>query len=292
MTVFSNCFYIYRIKFKKNNILSQKQNHKLSKALIENELANSNASKVPAVYVFEELDSTNQWLLDNISSAYDRSVLCVAECQKSGRGRAGRQWCSPSGSNVYMSFSRQVAGCRGNVSAVSLVIGLALVRVLKQKGVSGVSIKWPNDVLIDGRKLAGILIESKVVSGVLVLVVGVGINVQMPVNFVLNSEIGWADLSGKGVFLSDRNELIALFYIECQKMIDEFTNEGFSIFRNEWLSYDEFAAKEVKIVDRDQIIYSGIEMGVDDEGCLLVRSGAEIKRIFTGDVSLRIRNED
>ncbi|MDH5424400.1 MAG: biotin--[acetyl-CoA-carboxylase] ligase [Gammaproteobacteria bacterium] len=271
--------------------MNSEQSHKLSKERIESQIASCSADMVPLIHVFEELDSTNQWVLDHLSAGFEQSMLCVAESQIAGRGRAGRSWCSPSGGNVYMSFSHVAMMTRGNVSAISLVVGLAVVRVLSKKGVGGVSLKWPNDILIDGRKLAGILIESKARNSELVLVIGVGINVKVPLDFNISSETGWIDLSTKGVLLSDRNELISLLYIECQKMIDEFSHSGFLVFRSEWMSHDYFAGKEVKIVDREKIIHRGTEMGVDEEGCLLVRSGEEIKRVFSGDVSLRVNNE-
>ena len=275
-----------------NNILSKKQDSKISKALIEQELSDFHVVNKPDVFVFEELDSTNQWVIENLSGKPDSSLLCVAESQSSGRGRAGRQWCSPFGGNIYMSFSCVTGVSRKNISALSLVVGLALVRVLREKNIEGLSLKWPNDVLLGGKKLAGTLIESKINSGQLEFIVGIGINVQMPVGFDLKSDIGWADLTGTGVQVSDRSQLIAMVYSECEKLMHEFFEEGFSVFRHEWMQYDEFAGKEVKIIDQDKLLCSGREAGVDENGYLLVHSDSGVKQIISGDVSLRVNNAD
>lgn len=264
----------------------------LKKVLIEQELGGSQLKSKVDVFVFDELGSTNQWVIDNISNESDENVLCVAERQSLGRGRSGREWKSPDASNVYMSFSCIAGVNRKNISALSLVIGLAVARALKKKGVAGVSLKWPNDVLLHGKKLAGILIESKLHNGQLVMIVGIGINVQMPMGFNVSSDLGWADLSGTEVTVADRNQLIASVYSECEKMISTFFVQGFLVYKNEWMDYDEYMGKGVKIMDQGKLIHSGNNMGVDESGCLLVRSGSEIKQIFSGDVSLRINNEN
>lgn len=264
----------------------------LKKALIEQGLGASQSKTKVDVFVFDELGSTNQWVIDNISKKTDENLLCVAERQSLGRGRSGREWKSANASNVYMSFSCIAGVNRKNISALSLVIGLAVARVLKNKGVAGVSLKWPNDVLLHGKKLAGILIESKLHNGQLVMIVGIGINVQMPLDFNVSSDLGWADLSGTEVTVADRNQLIASVYSECEEMISDFFVQGFSVYKSEWMDYDEYMGKGVKIMDQGKLVYSGNNMGVDEGGCLLVNSGSETKQIFSGDVSLRINNEN
>lgn len=275
-----------------NNILSEKLNIKISKAQIELELISNKIVELPEVFYFDEIDSTNQWLLSNLSSIGGKKLLCVAEKQLSGRGRAGREWSSPSGANIYMSFTC-VSPVKGkDVSALSLIIGLALVRILNRKGVTGLALKWPNDVILNNKKLAGVLIEARMIAGVLVLVVGVGINVKMPVGFELQAERGWADLVDFDVSLADRNHLIAMLYKECSEMIKVFFERGFSGFRDEWMGCDAFAGQEVVILDHGKRVCSGKEVGVDEQGYLLVQSGSDINRIISGDVSLRAASND
>lgn len=272
--------------------MGQKQINKISKSLIELGLGNSERKKKINVFVFDELDSTNQWVSEHIAERGDQSLLCIAESQTLGRGRSGREWSSPAGSNIYMSFSCRPDTERKNIAAISLLIGLALIRVLKAKGLNDVALKWPNDVLVRGKKLAGILIESKRCAEHLILIIGVGVNVKMPIGFKIESEMGWSDLSSIDATPADRNALIVQFYLECEKVMRQFFEQGFSVFKQEWMSYDGFAGRDVKIIDQGELQYCGMNMGIDDSGCLLVRSDEGVKKIFSGDVSLRINNED
>lgn len=259
---------------------------KITKECIENEVDKLGLSgTVPEVFVFDELCSTNQWLIDHLKD--DRSMLCVANVQTDGRGREGRSWLSPSG-GIYMSFNHKVASHVCDYSAVSLVIGLVIVRVLRSEGVSNVKVKWPNDILIDGLKLAGVLIETKKVGGLLQLVIGIGINVQMSESSIMPGDINWSDLSGECIGLNDRDRIIALIINECNKVIYQFFEQGFSVFRDEWMSFDAYSGKSINILDQERVILSGIESGVDIRGGLQVLSGSELIKVHSGDVSLRI----
>lgn len=274
-----------------NSHCLKEMDNKVSKKIIEQSLNEINTEKSIDVFVFDEIDSTNQWLINHLPNKDENEFLCVAESQTSGRGRSGRHWVSPSNSNIYMSFSYRSAIKRRDMSALSLIVGLALVRVLKNKGVSGVGLKWPNDVLLNGKKLAGMLIEAKVKQDCLYFVIGVGININMSADTVIESDIGWIDLSSKGVGLADRNELIALFYNECSSLVSSFLNDGFAALRDEWISCDQFFGKEIQIIDQGMVMLTGKSLGVDDGGCLLVQSGSSVKKIITGDVSLRSNDE-
>lgn len=264
---------------------------KISKELIEKELINSDLSELPDLYVFDSINSTNQWVIDKLAESPCKEVLCVTDSQASGRGRNGRDWESPSDSNIYMSFCTKVEVTRKNIAPLSLVIGLALIRVLQKKGVKGLGLKWPNDVLLLNKKLAGILIESKIVSGQLYVVVGMGVNVKMPADVSIESNLGWADLSSTGLLVEHRGQLIAEIYIECMSLINDLFQDGFALLQKEWMKNDEYAGREVSIIDQGKETVSGINEGVDENGCLLIRVNGEIKKILSGDVSLRSKNE-
>lgn len=258
----------------------------ITKERIQKEVGKLGLSEsAPEVFVFDELCSTNQWLIDHLRD--DRSKLCVANLQTDGRGREGRSWLSPSG-GIYMSFNHKVASQVCDYSAVSLVIGLVIVRVLRSEGVSNVTVKWPNDILIDGAKLAGVLIETKKISGSLQLVIGIGLNIQMPDSSIMPGDINWSDLSGECIGLNDRERLIALILNECDKAIFQFFEQGFGVFRDEWMRFDAYSGKSINILDQERVILSGIESGVDISGMLQVLSGSELIKVHSGDVSLRI----
>lgn len=239
------------------------------------------------VHVFDEIESTNQWLIDRLATAENCSILCVAESQVNGRGRAGRVWQSPSLSNIYMSFSYAIHNPQKNMTAISLVIGLAVIHALKSFGVDAVKLKWPNDILLEGKKLAGVLIEAKKVDGVLYLVVGVGLNVRAPENFVVESALGWSDLSAHGLGPVDRSQIIAVIYNECARLIAIFVEKGFAGFKNEWCSVDEYFGKDVVVMDQNSLIATGLESGVDEAGCLLIETEKGRKKMVSGDLSLR-----
>jgi len=241
--------------------------------------------RAPKVFVFGKLGSTNQWLTDHLSD--DQLMLCVANTQTDGRGREGRSWLSPDG-GIYMSFNHHIEPHVCDFSAISLVIGLVLVRVIRSEGVKNIGVKWPNDILIDGSKLAGVLTETKKINGCVWLVIGIGLNIRMPDSSNLPEDINWADLSGQCIGLSDRERLIALIFNECNKAMLQFFKEGFSVFRDEWMRFDAYSGKSVNIVDQGKVTLSGIEAGVDMQGMLQVMSGSELIKVHSGDVSLRI----
>jgi len=244
------------------------------------------------VYVFEEIDSTSQWVVERLSAGSVCTVLCVAETQKKGRGRSGRLWQSPAYSNIYMSFSYLADIELKNIAATSLVVGLAITRVFKNLGISGVTLKWPNDILLRGKKLAGVLIEAKTVGQQLYLVVGIGINVRNPEGFNVDSELGWEDLSAEGLGLADRSRIIAMVYDECEKLMSSFVANGFAMLKKEWEAVDEYAGKDVVVMDQNTVIATGMGSGVDDYGCLLIKKDNTVKKVVCGDVSLRKSHEE
>jgi len=239
------------------------------------------------IYVFDELGSTNQWIRDRLEN--DQIMLCVTNVQTAGRGREGRTWISPDG-GIYLSFNYRVRPEQCDFAAISLIIGLVLVRVLRSEGVKNVSVKWPNDILINDSKLAGILIEAKKLNDSLQLVIGVGLNVHVSDRSVIPADINWSDLSDQCLGLSDRERLIALILCESKKVIPEFLKAGFGVFRDEWMDYDAYAGKEVKVLDQGKVVLSGVESGVDENGLLQVLSGGELLKVYSGDVSLRLNS--
>jgi len=241
----------------------------------------------PRVFVFDELGSTNQWLLDHLN---DKELkVCVANSQIAGRGREGRSWVSPDG-NIYMSFNYCIGSEISDFSAISLVMGVVLIRVLRSVGVNDVNVKWPNDILLDDSKLAGILIETKKANKNTHLVIGIGLNVQMIDECRELRDSKWSDLSAHGLGLKDRERVIALILVESKKTLQQFFNEGFGVFREEWMKSDVYAGMDVNILDRGKVILSGVESGVDRNGMLQVLSGSKLIKVHSGDVSLRIKS--
>lgn len=258
----------------------------LSKIRLKQELDELGISQLFDLHVFDKIDSTNAWLLENLRATADLSNVCVADEQTAGSGRSGRSWYSPAGKNIYFSYSLALDASVQDFSALSLVVGLVVNRVLRKLGVSDLALKWPNDILRNNKKLAGILIAVKTVSQQRYLVIGIGINVSMQEDSKALREIGCNDLAGTGLEVTDREKIIAMILAESNKAIVTFIEHGFSAFRDEWNSCDAWNGKHVQILDQGKIVVSGVESGVDEDGCLQVKA-EQMYKISSGDVSLR-----
>lgn len=232
-------------------------------------------------------DSTNRDLLERASRGELAITALFAEQQTAGRGRRGRAWLSPFGSNLYFSllwrFTRSVADLPG----LGLAIGVAMLRVLQRWNLQGLQLKWPNDLLCQGRKLGGILIEVQgETSGPCAAVIGVGLNVHMPK--AIDIDQPWIDLYQAGVTISARNQLAVTLLDEILMVLHQFSNTGLASFLNEWRHYDYFRDQPVDIQLAGQVL-QGIARGVDDHGALLVEQNNQLRRFFSGDISLRGR---
>ncbi|PWV61711.1 bifunctional biotin--[acetyl-CoA-carboxylase] ligase/biotin operon repressor BirA [Plasticicumulans acidivorans] len=248
--------------------------------------------EVPAerVSVLDEVDSTNLWLARAAREGAVSGTACLAERQTHGRGRLGRQWVSPYASNLYLSVLWHFELPPARLAGLSLVIGVALVRALRGLGIEGVGLKWPNDLVCQGRKLAGILIEIGAEEGGPVrVVIGVGVNVMMPP--AVACEIGqpWVDLRSLAPdAVISRNRLAAVVLAEIWAACAQFAQTGFGAFRDEWLAYDLTRDQPVRLVWQTQAI-EGVARGVNDVGELLLDTEAGVRSFGIGEVSLRIR---
>ncbi|THD52823.1 bifunctional biotin--[acetyl-CoA-carboxylase] ligase/biotin operon repressor BirA [Enterobacteriaceae bacterium ML5] len=244
-------------------------------------------SMLPAgrVSVLPVIDSTNQYLLDRISELSSGDA-CVAEYQQAGRGRRGRKWFSPFGSNLYLSMYWKLDQGPAAAMGLSLVIGIVMAEVLQRLGAADVRVKWPNDLYLKDRKLAGILVELTGKTGdAAQLVIGAGINLRMrePVADTINQ--GWINLQEAGVNI-DRNELTATLLKELRAALLHFEKEGLAPFITRWRGLDNFLDRPVKLLIGDQEIH-GIERGIDQQGALLLEQEGIIKPYIGGEISLR-----
>lgn len=246
-------------------------------------------SMLPAgrVNVLPVIDSTNQYLLDRIGELSSGDA-CVAEYQQAGRGRRGRKWFSPFGSNLYLSMYWKLDQGQAAAMGLSLVIGIVMAEVLQRLGAEDVRVKWPNDLYLKDRKLAGILVELTGKTGdAAQLVIGAGINLKMrePEADTINQ--GWINLQEAGVNI-DRNELTAMLLKELRAALLHFEKEGLAPFISRWRGLDNFLDRPVKLLIGDQEIH-GIERGIDQQGALLLEQDGKIKPYIGGEISLRGR---
>ncbi|WP_032825118.1 bifunctional biotin--[acetyl-CoA-carboxylase] ligase/biotin operon repressor BirA [Haemophilus haemolyticus] len=223
------------------------------------------------------ISSTNEWILQNIPSL-KKGDLCVAEYQTAGRGRRGRQWLSPFAGQIMFSFY-WAFDPKKSIEGLSLVIGLAIAEVLN------VQVKWPNDMLFEGRKLGGILVEiANHKNGLMNLVIGVGINVSLPKQTEISQP--YAQLSEIDPDI-DRQTLFSTLIQHLYTRLERFEKEGINAeFQQAWKNHDAFFNSEVNVITEQRVI-SGIEQGIDERGYLKVLRGNKIQMFNGGEVSLR-----
>jgi len=230
-----------------------------------------------SVHYYPIISSTNEWILQNIPSL-KKGDLCVAEYQTAGRGRRGRQWLSPFAGQIIFSFY-WTFDPKKSIEGLSLVIGLAIAEVLN------VQVKWPNDILFDGRKLGGILVEiANHKNGMLNLVIGVGINVSLPKQTEISQP--YAEVCEIDPDI-DRQTLLPRFIQHLYARLNIFEKNGINDeFQQAWQSYNAFLNNEVNVLTEQGAI-SGIEQGIDERGYLKVLCGNKIQMFNGGEVSLR-----
>jgi len=261
----------------------------LDSAMILSEIQPSLRQAIGSLAILSCVDSTNNYLRER--AIPERGVsICLAEHQSHGRGRMGRSWVSPFASNIYLSMAWQFEHGSERLAGFSLVVALAVVRALKRLGLDDAGIKWPNDVLWQQAKLAGVLIEaSGEMHGPSRVILGLGLNVDMPVQTAADIDQPWTDLRQANIFAA-RSTIAAYLIEELIQIITRFGEQGFTCFREEWAEYDLCLNRHVRIILSADTHYQGIARGVDAAGLLLVEQSDGIKVHASGDVRLRIVN--
>jgi BirA family biotin operon repressor/biotin-[acetyl-CoA-carboxylase] ligase len=173
------------------------------------------------------------------------------------------------------------------LGGLSLAIAVALARALRETGLTEIGVKWPNDILVGERKLAGILLEvAGEAAGCCDVVIGVGINVRMPVAAGQQIDQAWTDVEtvlGKPV---GRNRLAGALLSNLISVVREFEVDGLSPFLDEWQRMDCFAGREVQLQLPNETV-QGVARGVDASGALILAKSGELRRYHSGEVSLR-----
>ena len=233
------------------------------------------------------IDSTNHHLFQQINRQDPRVMACFAEQQTAGKGRRGRQWCSPYANNIYHSLLWYFDKDPSELMGLSLVIAVLVARSLRAFGIhDGLELKWPNDIHWQSQKLGGILIEMQAEPHEsCAVVIGIGINTRM----TPQNDFPYPVTSTEAILSkpSDRNRLAALLLNQLIAGLAAFQNEGIKNFLNEWRGLDSFQEKMVTLKSSQNEI-SGIMKGISDRGELLLEdTQGRISAHVSGDVSLR-----
>jgi len=217
------------------------------------------------------------------------SIVCIAEHQSEGRGRRGREWQSPLGCNISLSMLESFRSGAGALDGLSLAVAVMVVDALNESGYSGFKLKWPNDVFLDGKKLAGILLElTGDVSGPCKVVIGVGINTQMPATVKSRVDQPVIDLAEKFVVPPDRNLIVANLIRNLSAGLAVFGSEGFIAFKERWELLDLYRGKQVRLGAGVEAV-EGLVQGVDGRGALLLKTGDNVRAINGGELFPSLR---
>lgn len=240
------------------------------------------------VEVVPETGSTNADLLARASQLTE-PVLLVAEHQTAGRGRAGRSWLSSSENSLTFSLAWKFDGGPHALLGLPLAVGVALGDALAGLGVQ-VGLKWPNDVLKDGDKLAGILIETQCAppdhGGGTWAVIGIGLNLIMPDE--VEALLGRSAAGAPWLARMERDVLVAALLDALADALRLFARQGFGAFSARWNLRHAWQGQPVVILDQGQVLHEGLAAGVDDAGRLLLDTAAGRIAVLAGDVSLRL----
>jgi len=245
-------------------------------------------SELHQVEVLLECVSTNQYLLDKVEDGCLENYLLLAELQTAGRGRRGRQWISPFASNIYMSLSWGLAISISQMAGLSLVVAISIAVAMRNHGIENIKLKWPNDVYVDGRKLAGILLELRGESNSPCrAVMGIGINVNMPQQAGDCIDQLWVDMKSLLGASVNRNKVIGSVLNELIPNLKLFEDKGFIAFIERWKEFDLLENKVVDISGHASLT-SGIARSVDSQGALVVEFEKKTHHIYSGEVSIRL----
>ncbi len=241
----------------------------------------------------DTIESTNSALMrraaEQLAAAEPLHGCClVAEWQTGGRGRRGRAWHAGIGSSLTFSLLWRFEQGALHLSALSLAVGVALVRALRQLGVENVRLKWPNDVIHLHHKLAGVLIELEGdVLGPSVAIIGVGVNIRLPQTLRANIDQAVTDVETLTGAFTDRNAALATILTHLAMVLEAYAQDGFAPLKQEWLEQHAYQGRDVWLQLPKGERQPGVVAGVDDDGSLLLATEQGQKSYTVGEISMR-----
>ncbi|MCB2182537.1 MAG: biotin--[acetyl-CoA-carboxylase] ligase [Desulfobulbaceae bacterium] len=236
----------------------------------------------------DETVSTNTDALDLAIHGSATGTVVIAKVQTGGRGRLGKTWISPSGGGLYFSMILRPRLDISELPQITLAAGVALCRAIARHCESVPMLKWPNDLLLSGRKCAGILTESHLGHGSEpVVVLGIGLNVSTPLSFFppdLQKKLTSLEIHCPGV---DMTMLFTSLLEEVDSIMARMENGEFGVILDEWRLHDATRGKRLSWVTADRRIVTGISLGPDDSGRLHIRDDrGQVFEVLSGDIQL------
>lgn len=240
--------------------------------------------------IHDRIDSTNTHLMRAASAGAAHATCTVAELQTAGRGRRGRAWQAGLGNSLAFSVLWRFDCGAGALSGLSLAVGVAMMRALHELGAMHAQLKWPNDVLSEERKLAGILIELQGdMDGPSAAVIGIGLNLRLPEAMRRAIDQPAIDLARLLDTPLIPDEVLAALLRHLADVLQVFSHSGFESLREEWTAHHAYHKGAVRMLMPDGRAVEGIAEGVAPDGALLVRTAEGVQRFTAGEISMRGR---
>ena len=239
------------------------------------------------VEIADACASTNSELMARVQDGAPQALVLACEYQSAGRGRRGKLWHSGIGTDLTFSVLWRFERGAGALAGLSLAVGVALARALAQLGYAEVQLKWPNDLMLHGRKLGGILIEvTGDRPGPSAVVIGIGLNVRgSPVRTAAVDQPA-AALAEAGEEIPSRTVLLAALLVELGLAFEAFARDGFAPFRAEWLQRHAWQGRHVTLRVAEHRVADGEAVGVGEDGALLLRSSRGVEHFHSGELRL------
>ncbi|MCV2528640.1 MAG: biotin--[acetyl-CoA-carboxylase] ligase [Candidatus Lightella neohaematopini] len=235
------------------------------------------------------INSTNKYLVNKLSNIYDKCYVCVSEYQTNSIGRNGKKWINSFGNSLCLSIC-WLLNKPLLFNTISIVISIILVNLLKKLGIKNIGIKWPNDLYLKNKKLAGILVESIISNNNLYIIIGIGINLNMSNNSLLYKLGGnWINLIDAGIIIN-RNILTAKIINSIYYGLLFFERNGFNYFFSLWKKLDIFFNYPVLLCNNfysNSFIY-GINRGINQYGAILIETNNVVHAYYSGSLYLKI----
>jgi BirA family biotin operon repressor/biotin-[acetyl-CoA-carboxylase] ligase len=270
----------------KVNITMMENSGDLSKNALSERLKHN--SIVTNIYYYQEVDSTNTIACRLALGGAREGEVVVADAQTKGKGRLDRAWQSPPGSNLYTSMILRPKIEPAMAPQITLMAGVAVAELLSGYSPGDVSIKWPNDVLLRGKKVCGILTEMKAAAGsVDFIILGIGLNINMNhQDFDPSLRDAATSLKIETGVVYDRLDVVSKLFDFIEKWYKVFLSMGFIGLRDTWLRHADILGKRIKVVFKDEF-QTGIVTGIDDDGTIMMKDENGVnQQVVAGDVHL------
>lgn len=247
-------------------------------------LSEKNRQFLKKLEIFEVIESTNRYLWQSDIRGFS---ACLAEYQTAGRGRQGKSWFSPYASGLCLSIKNTDITMTYPLTGLNIALAVTVARILRYFNVRDIGLKWPNDLWWHGRKLAGLLLESKIHKNTCSIVFGIGINIKMSRIDSTKIDQAYVDLHTILVHNISRNVLAGKLIEQCMQTVLNYAENGLFPFLADWQTFDLLKGNQVSLKTGKNII-TGLACGINEEGALLVQVDGQKKPYFYSDVSVRL----